>query len=319
MGGIGVIYNPLAGKNRKDPRREAKFRSILGDNGLFIRCADQESLLQAAENFLKNKIDIVAVSGGDGTLHQVFSAVINHYGAHPLPQFACLRSGTMNTVTNSIKVKGTTAAILKKIVEHYRTSQPFTTINQHLMKVNNTYGFMTGAGVIASFLSVYYSTKRPGPVHAAAMVSRMILSAIFRTDYNSRIFYPIKCRLVVDGQELPQAEYLFILGCAIRELGLGFTPTPRAYEKPGHFHLLAGSMTPPNLVSKVPAIWLGRDIRHPRLYYNGIAANMVLEPEESIPWMIDGDIYTTDQPLSFSVGPTIRIISPALPRLSASG
>lgn len=313
MSGIGVIYNPLAGKNRKQPKREIKFRSILGDNGMFIRSEDKESLMAAAETFRKNDIDVIAVSGGDGTLHQVFSAVIQHYGDHPLPQFACLRSGTMNTVTNAINVKGTTASILKGLVDRYNAQKPFATLHQHLIKVNDHYGFMTGTGVIASFLAVYYSARHPGPTYAAAMVTRMILSATFRTDYNSKIFKAIKGRMTVNGKELPQKEFLFVLGCTIKELGLGFTPTPRAYDKMDHFHLLAGSMSPSNLVSKVPALYLGRDITHPKLYYNGITPEMVLEPMETIPWMIDGDVYTTDQPLHFSVGPTISIISPKAP------
>ena len=118
----------------------------------------------------------------------------------------------------------------------------------------------------------------------------------------------MKCRLTVDGREISQDEYLYVLACTVRELGLGFTPTPRAYEKPGHFHLFAGAATPAALVPKVPALWLGRDVTHPKLYYNDIAAEMVLEPQEEIPWMIDGDVYSTDRPLHFSVGPTINLI-----------
>jgi diacylglycerol kinase family enzyme len=176
------------------------------------------------------------------------------------------------------------------------------------LNINDRFGFLTGAGVIAGFLQVYYSAPKPGPVHAAGMVAQMIFSAVFRTGYNSRIFHPMKCRMTVDGREIPQDEYMFVLACTVKELGLGFTPTPRAYEKPGHFHLFAGSMTPASIVPKVPALWLGRDIVHPDLYFNGIAAEMVLEPQEEIPWMIDGDVYTTDQPLRFIVGPTIKLI-----------
>ncbi|MEW6080178.1 MAG: diacylglycerol kinase family protein [Thermodesulfobacteriota bacterium] len=308
MSGIGLIFNPYAGKNKKNPRLEDELRGILGDHGQFVRTDDKESLVRAVQDFHKKNVDIIAVSGGDGTLHQVISVLAEVYGDQPLPKFGFLRCGTMNTVSKSIKFKGKSTEILGHIVKTHVAGGSFGYFDQPTMRVNDRYGFMTGAGVVARFLQVYYSAKKPGPVHAAGMVAQMIFSAVCRTGYNRKIFSPIKCRMTVDGREIPQDEYLYILACTIRELGLGFTPTPRAYEKPGHFHLFAGAVTPAGLVPKVPAIWLGRDFTHPKLYYNGIAAEMTLEPLEPIPWMIDGDVYSTDQPLRFSVGPTISLI-----------
>ncbi len=309
MSGIGVVFNPYAGKNRRDPSLEETLKSILGENGIFVRTEDKETLESAAWQFQENDIDIVAVSGGDGTLHQVLSTFINCYGDARLPMLGFLRCGTMNTVSNSINLKGSSSAILARIVDNYAAGSFLETFDQQVMRVNDSYGFLTGAGVIASFLKVYYSGRTPGPVHAAGMVLRMIISAVFRTQYNSRIFHPIKSRIAVDGELLSSESFLFVLGCTVKQLGLGFKPTFRAYDKPGSFHLMAGSMTPANLVLKVPALWLGRDVIHPRMYYNGLTKEMTLEPLEEIPWMIDGDVYTTDQPLTFSVGPTIQIIT----------
>jgi diacylglycerol kinase family enzyme len=308
MSGIGVIFNPYAGKNKRNPGLEDALRDILGDHGLFARTDNKDDLARAVRDFLEAEIDVLAISGGDGTLHQVISAMADAYGSRPLPQIASLRCGTMNTVSNSVKLKGQSTDIMRHIVETYAAGGQFGLFAQHTMKVNDRFGFLTGAGVIARFLQVYYSAPKPGPVHAAGMVAQMIFSAVFRTGYNQRIFHPSRCRLTVDGRDLPQDEYLFVLACTVKELGLGFKPTPRAYEKPGHFHLFAGSMTPAELVPRVPALWLGRDIVHPKMYYNGIAAEMTIEPLEPIPWMIDGDVYGTDQPLRFSVGPTLSLI-----------
>lgn len=84
MGGIGVVYNPYAGRNRKNPGREERLKKILGNRGTWFRTENKERLLKAAAYFLEQKTDIVAVSGGDGTLHQVFTAIINTYGGRHL-------------------------------------------------------------------------------------------------------------------------------------------------------------------------------------------------------------------------------------------
>lgn len=311
MGKIAVIYNPNAGKNKRSPGREKRLMRIFGKRGEWFRTDDRDALNEAVRCCRDGGYEIVAISGGDGTLHQVFSAMVNTYGdGHPLPKVAFLRSGTMNTAAKSIRLKGSAFKTLQTIVDRNEDCKPFKIFRQPLIRVNDYYGFMAGAGVVAYFLEAYYSAKNPGPVHAAAMVTRIVGSTIFRTGYSSTIFRPVRCRLVIDGKRMEHAEYVYILGCTVRELGLGFTPTPRAYERAGHFHLLAGSMTPADLVPKIPALWLGRDIVHPRMYYNGIAAEVVMEPFKEEPWMIDGDIYTTGRPLHFSAGPVVDIIMP---------
>ncbi|MDY6823217.1 MAG: diacylglycerol kinase family protein [Thermodesulfobacteriota bacterium] len=308
MGGIGIVYNPRAGRNNHAPGREETFRRILGDNGVFFRTDDIHALARAVQVFSKEKVDVIAVGGGDGTLHKVLSAVMHVYQDSPLPMFAFLRSGTMNTVPNSIKLKINAASFLTRIVENYKNNRSFETIAQHLMRVNDHVGFLTGAGVVARFLETYYAAPRPGPVHAAGMVTRMIFSAAFRTGYNRALFKPFPCRMTIDGKVMAENKYIYVLGCTVRELGLGFTPTPRAYEKPGCFHLLAGNMTPSDLVPKVPSLWLGKAFSHPRMIYNGIASRVTIDFHERTPWMMDGDLYATARRLTLSVGPTISVI-----------
>jgi len=240
----------------------------------------------------------------------VLSAVINTYQDKPLPKFIFLRSGTMNTFTNSVKFKGKTQNILKESIDRYQKGKPFKEINQHLLKINDKHGFLTGAGVVSKFLETYYLSSNPGPLHASKMVFKIIFSTIFRTQYSKNIFSPTKFKIIVDGKKIKNNEFMFILGCTIKELGLGFIPTPRAYEKPGYFHFLASCMKPMSLVPKIPAIWLGNVFSHPELHYNGIAKEVIVEPEGKLLWMVDGDLYSTEKPLHISVGPTIIAMSP---------
>jgi len=310
MGGIGIIFNPLAGKNRKCRRMSQDLNDLVTEDCILKETKSINALHQAVLEFKEHDIDIIAISGGDGTSHLVLSAVVNSYQDKSLPKFICLRSGTMNTFSNSVKFKGNTQNILKESIDRYQKGKPFKEISQHLVKINDKYGFLTGAGVVSKFLETYYLSSNPGPLHASKMVFKIIFSTIFRTLYSKGMFSPTKINIAVDGKKIENNEYMFILGCTIKELGLGFTPTPRAYEKPGHFHFLASSMKPMSLVPKVPAIWLGNDFSHPELHYNDIAREVIVEPEGKLLWMVDGDLYSTEEPLHISVGPTIIAMSP---------
>jgi diacylglycerol kinase family enzyme len=310
MAGIGIIHNPFAKGNLRRPWIADAIRKAIGDVGVVRETKNIDELPQVAKEFMDQGIEIMAVNGGDGTLHLALTAFVNTFAGRPLPKLMSLRGGTMNTVSNSLKIKGKTLAIVKKAVEKYRAQDPFHEMDQHLIKVNEKYGFLSGAGVIASFLDAYYSGGKTGPIQGAKVLGRMILSALTGGEYVQKLFRPAPVTITADGQELEPTEWKLLLACTIRELGLGFKPTPRAYDKPGHFHFLAATADPINLVPKLPAVWLGRDISHPKIHYNGVAAQVIITPREPIRWMVDGEMYDSEGPLHYSVGPTIKIVAP---------
>jgi diacylglycerol kinase (ATP) len=310
MGGIGIIHNPFAKGNLRRPWIANKIQKEIGDCGVLRQTKNIDELPEVAEEFSKQGIEIMAVNGGDGTLHLALSAFVNTYGDRPLPKLMSLRGGTMNTVSNSLKLKGTTLSIIKQAVAKYRAKGPFREIDQHLLRVNNKYGFLSGAGVIAAFLDAYYSGASTGPAQGARVLGKMILSGLTGGDYVHQLFRPYPIKVTVNGVELEPKGWTLLLGCTIRELGLGFKPTPRAYDQPGHFHFIAATAPPLAFIPRLPSIWLGRDISHPQIQFNGPTPTVVLEPLERIRWMIDGEMYDADGPLNYSVGPTIKIVAP---------
>ena len=65
-----------------------------------------DELYRIAEDFRRDDIDVLAISGGDGTNHVTLTGFLDVYGGHTMPQVALLRGGTMNTVANSVGVGG---------------------------------------------------------------------------------------------------------------------------------------------------------------------------------------------------------------------
>ncbi len=311
MAGIGIIHNPFAKGNLKRPWVGAKLSAMLEDVGVFRETKNINELPDVAQEFKEKDVEIIAVNGGDGTLHLVLSAFVKAYGDHPLPKVMSLRGGTMNTVSNSLKIKGKTVGILEKAVQKYKAGEPFTERQQHLIKVNEKYGFLSGAGTVAKFLDAYYSGSSTGPWQATKLVAKMINGAVMRNEFIKDLFGAVPCRVSVDGNDLGQDGYNVMLGCTIVELGLGFKPTPHAYDKPGHFHFVATTAHPIIFAKKAPTLWKGGDVVHPEIQHNGVAATVTITPSQKMRWMIDGELYDTEEPLHYSVGPTITMAEPA--------
>src|SRR5262249_62264653 len=111
-----------------------------------------------AREFRHERIDILAVCGGDGSFFRTLTAIVRAYAGDPLPHFLPLRAGSMNTIARSVGCRrGSPERVLADTVVDYRAGRPFETTERHLMVVNQQdLGFMVGAGAIVSFLRVYY-------------------------------------------------------------------------------------------------------------------------------------------------------------------
>lgn len=311
MSRIGIIHNPFAKGNLKRPWIAGKLKEVIKDVGVFRETRNIEELPQVALEFKEQGIDTIAVNGGDGTLHLALTAFVRAYGDdHPLPRVMSLRGGTMNTMSNSLKIKGKTQGILEKAVDNIKSGKPFKEKPQHLIKVNDKYGFMSGAGIIAKFLDLYYSGSSTGPWQAAKLVSKGIGSAIFRTQFTRELFKATPFKVKVENNSLDPEEFTVVLACSIKELGLGFTPTPRAYDKPDHFHFIAATIRPMSLLPKLPGIWMGKDLIHPEVQFSHAAKEAVVEPKGKMRWMVDGEMYDTEEPLNYTAGPTVTVVEP---------
>ena len=105
MSGIGVVINPKSRRNLRDPGAALRLARQLGDHGVVRAAHFIDELYRIAADFRRDNIDVLAISGGDGTNHVTLTGFIDVYGGHVMPQVALLRGGTMNTVANSVGVR----------------------------------------------------------------------------------------------------------------------------------------------------------------------------------------------------------------------
>ena len=307
MPGIGIIHNPFARGNLKRPRVAEKLRRILGNEGLVIETRNIHELPAVAEKFMQDGIEVMAVNGGDGTLHLTLSAFIKVYGDQPLPKLLSLRGGTMNTMSTSLKLKGKTLEICAKAVEHYRRGGQFELLDQPLVRLADKYGFMSGGGLATNFLETYYSGTNTGPIEGAKILAKAVASAVTGTDYVKKLFSLARAEIVVDGETVPFQEFTVILGCSIVEIGLGFKPTPRAYDQPGRFHFVATRISPLGVARRLHLVHGGKDIIHPD-FFSRVALEAEIRPKGKFRYTIDGELYDTEEPVKICAGPVVKVV-----------
>ena len=336
MPGIGVIFNPRSGRNVRDPRAALRLAKTLGDHGVVRQAGSIDELYRVAEDFRKLGIDVLGISGGDGTNGTTITGFIDVYQGNALPQIAFLRGGTMNTVANSIGIrKGPPEGLLDRLCRAYvqRAARPLADVERHVMCIRGDgartldddavapssvsqpvlgmkYGFNFGTGVVRGFLSEYYAAGQPpNPLVAAKTLLRGAGSAAVGGEMIKRMAEPFRAEIELDdGTVWPERDYLTVTGGTVDQIGLNFRPYYRFAEKPNTFHLLGIYTTPMGFVSQLPRIWQSKPMA-PGHAYDAVTASAVIRPTRSpLRYMIDGDLHECGGALHVSIGPRVRIV-----------
>jgi diacylglycerol kinase (ATP) len=339
MPGIGVIYNPRSGRNLRDPKAPRRLSRALGDHGVLREAGSIDQLYRVADDFRCLGIDVLGISGGDGTNGVAITGFLDVYKGSALPQIAFLRGGTMNTAANSVGVRrGAPEGLLDRLVHAYvaRASIPLQDVERHVLRLRpesprapasprpsadgappsiaappltEKYGFVFGTGVVCGYLAEYYAGGEPNPVVAAKTLLRGIGSALVRGPMIRRMAAPFRGTVHLDDGTVWEArDYLSVAGGTIDQIGLNFRPFRRYAESPGRFHILGIHTSPMGFVTQLPRIWRSAPMQ-PGHTYEATTASVTIRSERGpMQYMVDGDLHHCDGALHVSIGPRVRIV-----------
>lgn len=301
--------NPRAGRNRRVGDRADRLGDVVGAHGWVRAPATLDQLGDVAAECRARAVDVLGVCGGDGTLARTLSSLVRVYGSAALPDIVPLRAGTMNTVARAMGCpRWQPERMLAEVVASYRDGRRLDAAEHQLVRVNGCdYGFMVGVGVPIAFLRRYYEQAQPGARTALRLLARLTASVLVRGPLARGMFAPVEAALRCDGVPVPFDHYTVIYASTIEDIGLGFRPTYRARERPGHVHVFAGPVGAFEFVCSLPAIKRGKPTRLPSVY-DALARSVAVEFRDPTFYMIDGDIITRTARLTVEPGPVVRVI-----------
>lgn len=309
MAGIGLIFNPRAGENRRDPDIPLRLSRKLGDNGIVASPRSLDELMRAAEDFLRLRIDVLGIAGGDGTNHVTLTSFHEAWKGRPLPTVALLRGGTMNTVASSLGLpQGRPEGLLDRLVSRY-LEKPLDYLDQPTMNVGGALGFLWGIGVVPAFLQTYYETGAPSPWTAFKTLVRGASSAMVGGALARAWAQPIEAEVMTNaGDHWPMRAYSTIAAGTIPDIGLGFRPFARAFEVPGTFHLLGIHASAKQLALDLPRIYRAEGMRREKAQDALAREATIVTQRRGFQYMIDGDLRAhPGSEMTIRIGPSVRI------------
>jgi diacylglycerol kinase family enzyme len=310
MPGIGVILNPRSKRNLADPRAALRLARALGDHGVVRTVNNREDLARIAEDFRKLQIDILGISGGDGTNYVTITGFLAVYAGEPLPALAFLRGGTFNTVANAVGVpRGRPDGLLTKLIARYvaRTHEPMLTASRQVMRIGEHYGFIFGTGAIYGFISEYNRGEQKNAIWAAEVLARASASVL--AGRPTPVAQRWQGKVTLDcGTLFPERDYLAIGAATVDQLGLGFRPFYRFDADPGRFQILGIHTSAVGFVRRMADVWRARPMGDAHTY-DKLARRAVIEQRGGVVrYVLDGDVHDHPGPLTVEAGPRVTIL-----------
>lgn len=307
-----VLTNPRSRANRRDPGLKQRLVACAGSGGRVLAPGSLEELASVAADLAANPPEVVALHGGDGTLHKAVSALVRAFGPHPLPPIGLLPGGTMNVVATSLGLKAKPESFVAQLSRDLTDRRPFDTIRRRCLSVDGQNGFVFGAGFMANFLEEYYARPGYGARRALAILLRTFASALVGGAYARRIMGRFAGRVRLDGQPFEARALTGVGAAVVREVGLGFKLNHRADDDPERFGALAIFSGPLGLGLDLLAVHRGRGISRRRAT-SGVGSQMTVELEhahDELLYTLDGDLYRSRGSLEIGLGPPLHFIRP---------
>ena len=311
MPGIGVISNRNARLNRLHPELKDQLAYVIGSNGEVTSTGTIPDVYKAVETFRKIGIDIIAISGGDGTAHRSLEVLLDVYGSHPLPPILLLPTGTQNMVPRSFGIEGSGLANLMLAVVRYRHNVPMQCIRRNLLRVNGHISFMFGIGVAARFMERYYEIGETTPKGAAKLLAHVVMSAAAGSSLCEKMLAAVPARLELDGKVLDQSRVHTLFCSFVERLPLHFVLFPHAGQFEGQFEVVYSDVSPLKIAQRFPEILAGT-----RNEISGmtrlLGKRLVIDLEQPESYTLDGDLYPETTHFEVEAGPELEFVVPSL-------
>lgn len=308
MPGLGIVLNPHSRSNLKNPQRIKRLGFIVGDKGSCHATHDILDVENLAKEFMERDIEVLGISGGDGTNHVTLTTFLKVYGEKPLPKIAFLRGGTMNNLANVIGVKGSPEKILSNLIFKYHEGVPFETTEVDMINVNGKYGFLFGMGVVSNFIDDYNNIdSKPSAARGAWLLGKAVLSAMFHGKYATKLAERFNAVITLDGRKIPFKNYTIIIAGTLQTLGFNFRVLYRSREIPGQFQFVGVSSTPRHLLFAMPSALMARPMKSDNCC-DEVGSSMTIELDHEMPYQIDGDAQPHASKIEISMGPRITCV-----------
>ena len=314
-----IIMNPNAA--RRGRHGAALERAAASAPGiLFERLLDFGRLTEILANFAADKVDLLIVSGGDGTVQAVVTALAESRAfRRRQPHLMLLPHGTTNMTAKDLGL-GTVpaervieAATRRGFVKRSTAVKQRRTVKISGLAAGTQHGFFFGLGAITRAVLLcqqqVHGLGLKGDWATGATLAWGLAATLFRRakDDPDRIYQAAEMKIEADRSQFGDPQALLFLATSLDKLILGSRPF--WHQSDGAIHITQIGYPLDRIIRRLPRVMYGGDDRQlPRdRFVSGSANKVQIAHEGEI--VIDGEIHIShDGSMRLEAGPAYNFI-----------
>jgi hypothetical protein len=230
---LGIVSNP---RSRQNLREMDAIRELLASHPevlhreLHSRAGDAGAIRDLAEA----GVEIVAISGGDGTVQGMLSEMINSGRFAELPRIAVLPSGMTNLIAHDVGLAGRPAQSLRRLIAAAAAGEDLPLVRRRIISMRHAaeappaHGFFLGtAAFYRGTLLGRDEVHRLGfekSLAAGMSLFWFLLRALVGRSGADPLYRGEPMEVSLDGRRLPEPEQFLWLSTTLDRLILGLRP-----------------------------------------------------------------------------------------------
>lgn len=231
---IGVVSNPLS---RQNLRQIGDIRSVLDGHPAVLHreLHSRADNVTAIRDLAEAGVEVVAISGGDGTVQGLLSEMINSGHFAELPKIAVLPSGMTNLIAADVGLKGAPAASLARLLaveaagETLRETRRRVITMRHAADAPPAHGFFLGTaafyrGTMLSRAEIHRLGVQKSLAAGMSLFWFLLRALIGSRKANDPLHRGEPMEVRIDGAALPEPEQFLVLCTTLDRLILGLMP-----------------------------------------------------------------------------------------------
>lgn len=299
---IGVLANPRSGTTGQDVNL---CTTLVAQHkrALLRQVVTPDDVATAVKELADREVHVLAVSGGDGTLQAVLTALFRDKPFEVLPPLALLAAGTTNLTAADVGLNGNPVRALQRLLAWSEEAGRVGQIARRaVLRVHNgaccgpLYGMFFNAAGIVQITRARWETRRrakSGIGRGGAGTTVMVGEYLLGLALGRRVVAPTRIGIRLDGQPLGNSDYLALLVTTLVSMSFGIRPYWG--EGPGPLKFTAIAHKPKHLILAAPSLIRGKPNRYLQPEFGYLSRNIneaVLELDGEC--ALDGEIITRD-------------------------
>ena len=315
---IGVLTNPLSGKNR---RGSALLSPVISEHPEVLQQTVQtpEDVCEALIEFGRQNVNILVISGGDGTVQAVLTIIFSRQPFTTLPKLIVLEGGTTNMIAGDVGVSGNQDDALRRLfkwIQAGHSNGSVTRIQRPVLRLSVPghevkYGMFFGAASISRGIQYYRKNMHDKRLHGFPGICMTLVRFLWGViRQHNQFAAPTYIRVRLNNREPQHEKFMLLFVSTLDKLFFGLRPFWGIESGPLRYTAIrSGARFFPWIL---PFLARGRWVAK-GTWENGYSSHNVDEIELDISDSValDGEIYTPQagqKPTLIQYGGTVTFL-----------